>query len=85
MLNAADRGHERLVESLMQRGADVNLQSSDSTTALTFAANDGHERVVELLLRHSADVNVQTSTLTLAAMNGHERVVKLLRGAEVPT
>ena len=48
---AARKGHERVIELLLQHGAEVNLQDNDCGTALMAAAAHGHERVVELLLR----------------------------------
>ena len=44
LMAAASRGHERVVELLLQRGAEINLQSSDGVTALMAAARCGHER-----------------------------------------
>jgi len=58
---AANNGHERAVELLLQRGAEVDLQDSDGWTALMCAADNGHERVVELLLRRGAKINKQRS------------------------
>ena len=55
---AASEGHERVVELLMQHGAEVELQDNDRWTALMVAARSGHERVVELLLQHDAEINV---------------------------
>jgi len=60
LIAAARYGHERVVDLLLQRGAEVNLQDSDSWTALMYAARYGHERVVELLLQHGADVNLRS-------------------------
>ena len=58
---AAKNGHERAVELLLQRGAEVDLQDSDSWSALMCAADNGHERMVELLLRRGAKINKQRS------------------------
>jgi len=58
---AAAEGHDALVDSLIQQGADVNLQGHNGWTALALAAQFGHERVVELLLRRGAEVNLQDS------------------------
>ena len=44
---AARYGHGRVVELLLQRGADANLQDSDGGTALIWAVGYGRERVVE--------------------------------------
>ena len=89
LMGAAFNGHERVVELLLQHGAEINLQRSDGWTALVIAASNGHERLVELLMQHGAEVNLQDSDGATALMNaaneGHERVVELLlwRGAEV--
>ena len=89
LLCAAVHGHERVVELLLQHGAEINLQSSDGATALMLAAGQGHERVVDLLIRRGVELNLQNSdggtTLMAAASQGHERVVELLirRGAEL--
>ena len=82
LMFAARYGHERVVELLIQHGAEINLQNSVGDTALMRAAQHGHERVVELLLRHGADINLQNSgggtALMRAAIGGHERVLELL-------
>ena len=68
LMRAARYGHERVVELLLQHGADVNLQDSDGITALMFAARYGHERVVDLLIRHGAELNLQDSVGGAALM-----------------
>ena len=50
-----------MVELLIRRGAEVNLQNSDGYTALMTAAGCDQERVVELLLWHGAKINQQNS------------------------
>ena len=61
LIGAALHGHERVVELLIQHGAEINLQDSVGSTALMLAAQEGHERVVDLLIRHGAEVNKQVS------------------------
>ena len=46
---AAQKGHEKVVEMLLQQGADVDKQKSSGETALIQAAQNGHETVVEIL------------------------------------
>ena len=52
---AAGYGHERVVELLLQNGADVNLQNSNGGTALMIVALLNHPAVVQRLLRAGAD------------------------------
>jgi len=61
LMGAAYIGHERVVDLLIQHGAEVNLQRSSGFTALMSAAGQGRERVVELLLQHGAEINLQNS------------------------
>ena len=53
-MSAADHGHERVVELLLQRGAEIDLQNGDCGTAMIYAAGSGKDRVVELLLQRGA-------------------------------
>jgi hypothetical protein len=83
MVAAAEGGHERIVELLLAKGADVNAQGGLFGNALQAASYGGHERIVELLLAKGADVNAQGglfgNALQAASRGGHERIVELLR------
>ena len=50
---AAYYGRERMVEMLLQHGAEI------PRTALAAAAQGGQERVVDLLLRRGAEIDLQ--------------------------
>jgi ankyrin repeat protein len=86
--HAADKGHEAVVRSLLERGADVATKNNYGCTALHRAACHGHEAVVLLLLEKGGAVAAKTAllwtALHLAAYKGHERVVRLLleKGAD---
>ena len=62
LMLAADDGQGRVVDIMLQHGADANrvAKNGSGLTALMFAAEQGHAEVVELLLRRGADVNYQT-------------------------
>ena len=66
LIGAAFNGQARVVELLMQHGAEINLQDSVGCTALMRAAGQGHERVVQLLIRHGAEINLQNSSFAFA-------------------
>ena len=83
---AAVRGHEEVVEMLLQRG-DVDPDLKDTRrcrTPLQWAATKGHEGVVRVFLERKGDNPDQTHSvygqmaLYFAAAFGHERIVKML-------
>lgn len=79
-----------IVKLLIEKGADVNIETTINGTALYFAANDGYLDVVKLLLEHEANPNVEVeisdmhddytqTPIQAAYLNGHEEIVKLLQ------
>ena len=88
LLLASKHGHARVVEILLQNGADVN--KCTGTTALRTASGHLHEDCVKLLLAHGADVSIcqpQTGGTALysASMVGHVGIATMLlaHGANV--
>src|SRR5262249_19225409 len=84
-LEAARRGEADLVSLLIARGADVNVTSTEGSTALMAAAERGRADTVERLLRGGASVDTTDeggeTALMLAAREGHMPVVEKLRSA----
>lgn len=72
----------RSVEFLVQRGADVNIQTNAGATALHEAASHGDERCVKILLENQANVHLQTdlgeTALHWAAGYGTPKMVSSL-------
>ena len=82
LLNAANIGHKRVVDLLLQHSAGVNVQTRKGDTALMYAAAQGLEQAADLLLQRGAGWRLQNSdgrsALMAAAEMGHERVVDLM-------
>jgi hypothetical protein len=86
---AAWHGHERVVQLLLDRGANVNAQGGSYGDALQAASYRAYESIVQLLLDRGANVNAQGGSygnaLQAASYGGKESIVQLLldRGADV--
>jgi ankyrin repeat protein len=59
---AAAGGHNRLVEVLLDRGADINARSPNQTTPLMIAAHEGFDLTVRYLIERGADVLLVNQT-----------------------
>ena len=75
LVEAAEQGNDRLVESLVANHADINAHGVWGRTALHFAADRGDSALVEFLLKHKADVNALDE-------NGFTPIIQA-RGADV--
>lgn len=92
---ASQGGHEKIVQMLLEKGANVNAPGGQCGigTALQAASQEGHEKIIQILLERGADVNAPPSgvdigtALQAASQKGHEKIVQMLleRGADVNT
>ncbi|KAK7905423.1 hypothetical protein LTR67_000145 [Exophiala xenobiotica] len=89
---ASDFGHEKVVQILLNAGADVNAQAQGvrygNSNALSAASARGNEKVVQILVDRGADVNAlgyHGTALSAASAWGYEKIVQMLldRGADV--
>lgn len=83
---AIRKNHPSVVRELVDRGADLNLQSRDrGNTALMDAAAEGHLEMVKLLLDHGAQVDAVSKSgqtaLILAAGQGLSEICRILLAA----
>ena len=79
----SETGNTAVVELLIERNADFNIEDRLGWTALHIAASKGRTLVVELLLRNGVDIEQKTdgyrySALALAASAGRTSIVKCL-------
>jgi ankyrin repeat protein len=95
-LNAASKGHVRVLEKMLDACVNVNVLDTRGTpwnrTALMHAAENGHSKIVNLLLKAGANVNAidkgipsdvpgGNTALILAIRNGHVEVAHRLLDA----
>ena len=89
LLCDASDGRREIIEWLLHRGADPNIEGRNGWTPLHFAASRGRTKIAEILLRYGAVVNVQNNDyeipLHLASKRGHVDLTRLLleHGADV--
>ncbi|KAJ9139179.1 ankyrin repeat protein [Pleurostoma richardsiae] len=79
---AARRGHDGVVQQLLDACADLETKDEKGRTALLWAVEGGYTATVALLLNHEANVEAKDiadiAPLSRASQNGHEGVVRLL-------
>ncbi|KAJ5305108.1 uncharacterized protein N7443_004768, partial [Penicillium atrosanguineum] len=86
---ASINGHDRIVQLMLERGADANAQGGEYGNALQAACDRGHDKIAQMLLDQGADVNAQVGSngnaLQAACDRGHDKIAQLLldRGADI--
>ena len=79
---AAAYGNVRVVELLIEKGADVTQDNEGGETPLHYASKHGHTKVMKILLEHGADVSYKGTgcgtPLQWAARNGQIKAAELL-------
>ncbi|KAJ8014937.1 hypothetical protein DPEC_G00020950 [Dallia pectoralis] len=79
---AADKGHYKFCELLINRGAHIDVRNKKGNTPLWLATNGGHFDVVQLQVQAGADVdaadNRKITPLMSAFRKGHVKVVQYL-------
>ncbi|XP_023388639.1 ankyrin repeat and SOCS box protein 3 isoform X2 [Pteropus medius] len=80
---AASQGHWKVVQILLEAGADPNATTLEETTPLFLAVENGQIDVLRLLLRHGANVNgshsmCEWNALHQATFQENAEIIKLL-------
>jgi ankyrin repeat protein len=70
---AATRGDEKIVQILLEYGADVNITGGRYYTALHAAVSKKDESIVRTLLEHGADVNARGGSCGTALHTARSR------------
>ena len=65
---AATNNFLKIVQILLNHGANVNSQNQNGTSALIMASKYGHKDVVEMLIQRGARVNLQDYNGTSALL-----------------
>jgi hypothetical protein len=83
LMTAAEKGHTRIAQVLLENGADVEAKGPGSLTPLIYAATEGRTETVKLLVDKGADIHRRTvmgTPLEAAQMSGkNDETVKFLR------
>ncbi|EHK18518.1 uncharacterized protein TRIVIDRAFT_225823 [Trichoderma virens Gv29-8] len=86
---AAQKGHEPIVQMLLDMDANIDAKNKGRRTPLHCAACHGQEAVVQMLLDRGADIEAVSThgytPLHHAALYGYEEIARLLldRGADI--
>ncbi|KAL9629037.1 MAG: hypothetical protein Q9164_007048, partial [Protoblastenia rupestris] len=84
LLNAAQNGHNRVVDVLLASKADVNARTSSGMTALHWASERGHLNVVQRIMKEGkASKNPKegfdSTPLSRAGQHGYQEIIQELR------
>ena len=83
---AVFNGHQKLVNDLIARGANINARSPNGATPLMMAAREGHEGLARTLLESGANPELQSdwgdTALTMAMRYDHLRLAKMISSPE---
>lgn len=84
-LEATQSGDSNLIQTLLDKGADINSFDKYGQTALMNVAVRGDLDIVKLLVEHGAELNHtakhRLTALMLAVINHHKEVVQFLKSA----
>ncbi|XEV04947.1 hypothetical protein FSHL1_010234 [Fusarium sambucinum] len=89
LISAARNAQERVVQALIESGAQVDKVDESGMTALCVAAHRGNNAIIDLLCSHNANIGHKdargVTPLNRAVFSGHADAVEILldRGAKI--
>lgn len=78
LIVAAAYGHPDVVQTLFDKGGDINAKASNGTTALIMAAQNSHIDVVKTLLEKKADIHATRNDAATALTVAKDEKIKTL-------
>ena len=85
LIHASYKNHLKVVQILIDAGADVDIQDNDGRTALMWASSNDNLEVVQELIKAGADVNIQNNegwtALIYAKIYKNQEIIDLLKKA----
>ena len=78
LIHASYHGRQKMIDRLVQRGADLDAQSNNGWTALHVAVGQEHLEVVGQLLRAGADVWVRNRLFGQGKIKSRSRTPRLI-------
>ena len=87
--DACLHGHLKMVEILINSGANIHLADHEGWTPIHLASSEGYLEIVDLLIKSGAEASATmpsgSTPVHLAAYNGHVKVLELLIEAGADT
>ena len=87
LIYAIQKRQTNIIQTLIEKKADLNWKDSFNTTALMYAASDGQESIVKMLLDKGADATIKdkqgNDALSAAKESKNLRIIKLIKQAQI--